>query len=726
MKTTRLIVRRTVLPISLLLCSLFCFALSGFSTTYYISTSGNDVTGTGTLANPWKTLYKATSVVAGAGDIIHVNAGTYTETIRCSLNPGVSIEGEGAALSIIKSTLTAAFTPILSVQSAEGVNGNQHISGLKFDGNNLATSWAIAVSGRKNVTIYSCTFINFNETGVNWAGRNDGVLAPPTIYATGNSFHDNIMTNCATADNLYGRGCFQFGGQDGMLIYNNVITNNSRPAGTNGWPIKGCNDSWIKNCKIYNNTLTSAAFPYTANGENGYWDFAMELFDNLGGNEIYNNTMTGALDINRQQKGTAAFSVWIHDNTIGFPTMQAHPQSGIILEYSTQTAIIENNTIRNVADGIIFSTRSGSAITNTVVQKNLMYGIGLPGGGYGAAIGFFTDGSNNYTVSNMNIYNNTMNASPGNAPFWGIQLSGASNINQLSFKNNIVTGFNIGGAAMVSNVLGNITNSQFQYNNFYNNSNSDDPFPAWASSTTLAASSTLGSNIKTNPMFVSTTDFHLLPSSPSVDAGTYVGLPYTGSAPDRGYAEAGVILPIKLTDFFVVENKSKNLLTWKTAMESNSDYFSVERSSNGQDFTAIGRVSAAGFSSTEINYNFTDLAPLSGINYYRLVMVDKDASKDLSNTVSINNKNSQSLSIITAQLSSGSKLATVTVVNGQNQTALLSVYDGNGRLFLNEKIQLQKGTTNITKNAPLFTKGIYYVKVTTGDETAVKNILSKE
>jgi parallel beta-helix repeat protein len=726
MKTTRLIPGRSVLPIFLLFCSVFCFAQTGFSTTYYISLSGNDLTGTGTAINPWRTLYKATSVVAGAGDIIHVNTGTFTETLQCALKPGVSIEGDGASLSIIKSTLTAAFTPILSAQSAEGTNGNQHISNLKFDGNNLATSWAIAISGRKNMSIYNCTFINFNETGVNWAGRNDGVQAPPTTFATGNSFHDNIMTNCATADNIYGRGCLQFGGQDGMLIYNNVITNNSRAAGTNGWPLKGCNDSYIKNCKIYNNTLTSAPFPYSANGENGYWDFAIEIFDNLGGNEIYGNNMTGGLDINRQQKGSAAFSVWIHDNTIGFPTMQAHPQSGIILEYSTQTAIIENNIIRNVADGIVFSTRSGSAITNTVIQKNLMYGIGVPGGGYGAAIGFFTDGSNNYTVNSMSIYNNTMNASPGNAPFWGIQLSSASNINLLSFKNNIVTGFNIGGAAMVSNVLGNITNSQFQYNNFYNNSNSDDPFPAWASGTTLAASSTLGSNIKSNPLFVSTTDFHLLPSSPSVDAGTYVGLPYAGTAPDRGYAEAGVILPVKLIDFAVVESKSNNLLSWKTALESNSDYFSVERSINGQDFIAIGRVTAAGFSSTERSYNFTDANPFAGINYYRLVMVDKDASKDLSNTLSINNKKDQSLSIIAAQISSGNRLATITVSNGQNQTALLSLYDGNGRLFLNEKIQLLKGTTNITKNTQLLTKGIYYARISTGEATAVKNILSKE
>ncbi|MCE5344761.1 MAG: hypothetical protein LLG13_00545, partial [Bacteroidales bacterium] len=44
-------------------------------TTYFISPDGNDATGTGTSANPWKTLYKACGSVTTSGSIIHVNAG---------------------------------------------------------------------------------------------------------------------------------------------------------------------------------------------------------------------------------------------------------------------------------------------------------------------------------------------------------------------------------------------------------------------------------------------------------------------------------------------------------------------------------------------------------------------------------------------------------------------------------------------------------------------------
>ncbi|MEI9956490.1 MAG: hypothetical protein WDM90_09365 [Ferruginibacter sp.] len=96
-----------------------------------------------------------------------------------------------------------------------------------------------------------------------------------------------------------------------------------------------------------------------------------------------------------------------------------------------------------------------------------------------------------------------------------------------------------------------------------------------------------------------------------IDAGTYVGLSYTGIAPDRGYAELNLILPVKLINFTATDNKGKNLLQWQTATEINSDYFNVERSSNGQDFEVIGKVKAVGNSSNIINYNFTDAATIS-------------------------------------------------------------------------------------------------------------------
>ena len=115
-----------------LIFSILCFvALSTNATTYYISPTGSDATGKGTTALPFKTIFKAASV-ANSGDIIHVNAGTYTESQSTSLPAGVSIEGVGNT-SIIRASFSTVWQAILYCNSAEGTNGNQHISKVKFD-----------------------------------------------------------------------------------------------------------------------------------------------------------------------------------------------------------------------------------------------------------------------------------------------------------------------------------------------------------------------------------------------------------------------------------------------------------------------------------------------------------------------------------------------------------------------------------------------------------------
>ncbi len=523
-----------------LILSFFCVSHT-WANTYYISPTGSDATGTGTITNPWKTLYKATSTITTSGNTIFLLPGVYVENQTSILKPGVSLQAADTG-AVLKSTMSAQFVPIVQMHSPEGTLGNQTINNIKFDGNNRLTSWAISIRGRSNVEMYGCVFRDFEETAIMWAGRNDGALAPPTIFATGNSFHDNIITNSATMDASYGRGAFQFGGQDGMQIYNNYISSDSRPAGLNGWPIKGCNDSWIKNCRLHHNTLVSAPYPYFTNGTNNYWDFSIELFDNLGGNIIDSNIVNGSIDMNRQHKGSAPYSVWIHHNTIGFEAIQFHRQCGIILEYSTEDAIIEYNTIRNTADGIMFSMRSGSAITNTTIRNNHIFNLGSTLGGYGTAIGTYDDGSANYTVNGMFVYNNTIKCAPlaANAAVYGVNFSNTSGINNWQVKNNILIGFQ--ESTVWTNTYNLVSNSQCEYNYFYGNVR-NVPFTNWQGTVSLPAGNTISNNtLGVNPILQGVGNIIGL-GSPCIDAGVNVGTAYSGAAPDVGWFEYGSSVP---------------------------------------------------------------------------------------------------------------------------------------------------------------------------------------
>lgn len=84
-------------------------------------------------------------------------------------------------------------------------------------------------------------------------------------------------------------------------------------------------------------------------------------------------------------------------------------------------------------------------------------------------------------------------------------------------------------------------------------------------------------------------------------------------------------LPVNFLYFNVrKQGKSIGLLSWKTARESNTSHYDVERSTDAVNFSFIGKVMANGNTSTESNYSFTDNAPAKGFNYYRLKQFDRD------------------------------------------------------------------------------------------------------
>ena len=61
---------------------------------------------------------------------------------------------------------------------------------------------------------------------------------------------------------------------------------------------------------------------------------------------------------------------------------------------------------------------------------------------------------------------------------------------------------------------------------------------------------------------------------------------------------------------------------WTAQQESNIDRYEIERSQNGLQFFKLGSVKAKGNSSVAINYNLFDPNPFSGLNFYRVKMIE--------------------------------------------------------------------------------------------------------
>lgn len=71
-------------------------------------------------------------------------------------------------------------------------------------------------------------------------------------------------------------------------------------------------------------------------------------------------------------------------------------------------------------------------------------------------------------------------------------------------------------------------------------------------------------------------------------------------------------------------------INWTTVSERSNDHFIIERSKDADYFETIGFVDGSGTTSSQVRYAFTDIAPMSGINYYRLRQVDNSGDVNYS------------------------------------------------------------------------------------------------
>lgn len=93
---------------------------------------------------------------------------------------------------------------------------------------------------------------------------------------------------------------------------------------------------------------------------------------------------------------------------------------------------------------------------------------------------------------------------------------------------------------------------------------------------------------------------------------------------------ASAVLPVDWLSFSAIPVRDEVLLEWSTATESNSDYFVIERSTNGADYRELGIMGAMNTSNTTTDYVFKDPEPLNGVSFYRLRQVDLDGKIDFS------------------------------------------------------------------------------------------------
>ena len=91
-----------------------------------------------------------------------------------------------------------------------------------------------------------------------------------------------------------------------------------------------------------------------------------------------------------------------------------------------------------------------------------------------------------------------------------------------------------------------------------------------------------------------------------------------------------VILAGELMSFTAESEDSYVQLNWATASENNNDYFNVERSIDGINYSSISSVNGSGNSIHILKYSSIDDTPLLGESYYRLKQTNYDGETSYS------------------------------------------------------------------------------------------------
>lgn len=189
----------------------------------------------------------------------------------------------------------------------------------------------------------------------------------------------------------------------------------------------------------------------------------------------------------------------------------------------------------------------------------------------------------------------------------------------------------------------------------------------------------------------------------TVGAGTSTSgiIPSAGSGP----------LPVELLGFQLSLGDYDDVkINWATAIEKSSDKFIVQRLSDNGGIIDLGELPSKGNYS---NYYFYDSDPMVGLNYYRLVQVDKDGTQNYRGwqEISFEKKLGDPYVTIHPNPKASDQVLYIDFV-GQRQTDIgVELYDALGSLRINTRLTPAEKTNQYQLITEFLDNGVYFLKI---------------
>jgi hypothetical protein len=168
-------------------------------------------------------------------------------------------------------------------------------------------------------------------------------------------------------------------------------------------------------------------------------------------------------------------------------------------------------------------------------------------------------------------------------------------------------------------------------------------------------------------------------------------------------------LSLKLDYFTGTKENGYNTLSWKAECNSETASFTLQRSSDGVNFTNIDSVQAATATECSLPYNYNDYTATGSKVYYRLEVIDQNGNITYSQLVLILNDQNV-IQLMNVRPNPVQTEAWLNISASENQNVELVIYSIDGKQLVRQTINVVGGMNTIDLHTSTLANGMYIVR----------------
>jgi lysophospholipase L1-like esterase len=154
--------------------------------------------------------------------------------------------------------------------------------------------------------------------------------------------------------------------------------------------------------------------------------------------------------------------------------------------------------------------------------------------------------------------------------------------------------------------------------------------------------------------------------------------------------------------------KGKGQIQWTTSREINIAAFEVQRSLDGSNYSALGKINAHNNPASVYDYSFEDNQPAKGVNYYRIAVLDLDGKIQYSPILKLVTGSGK---LLLNKISNQPNQLVLELQSSETQSLELQIINSTGALVSKLNKRVDAGNTNLAVATAHLSKGIYYLRL---------------